>query len=427
MQAVNISLDLVSIGISAALLYPLVFGKGKRDSLRQFFILMCIFNIGIVLGDIPAWACEGFAKPWYPLALRIGSAFFWLFCGPMLLFFSGYLISYLKLKVQVNRGFWIAIITLVAIHVLGSFLSIWNGMFYTITPQNTYARGFLFWLSQLIPFIIYGLDIAIFIIYRRALSRKDFVVLTSYITMPILSLAIQATNFGIALLNIGVSFALLIIYINVQSEQELRVERQEKELAEARIDIMLSQIRPHFLYNTLIAIRQLCDSDPKTAKECIRQFTLFLRGNMDSLESKTPIPFEQELKHTESFMHLLKQRFGSRLQVVYDITVRDFDVPPLSLQPIAENAVQHGVLRRDEGGTVIISTAETETAYLISIADDGVGVNAAEYSKDKRTHIGISNVRARLHAMCGGTLTYASGENGVGTIVTITIPKEGGI
>lgn len=108
--------------------------------------------------------------------------------------------------------------------------------------------------------------------------------------------------------------------------------------------------------------------------------------------------------------------------MVYNIGCEDFSVPPLTLQPIVENAVRHGVLRREEGGTVTISTRETATAYLVTVADDGVGFQP-DTAAESRSHIGIENVRGRLTALCGGKLEIAS-TAGAGTTVTITITKE---
>ena len=108
--------------------------------------------------------------------------------------------------------------------------------------------------------------------------------------------------------------------------------------------------------------------------------------------------------------------------MVYDIRCQDFSLPPLTLQPIVENAVRHGVLRREEGGTVTIRTAETSAAYIVVIADDGVGIQPIGAAED-RSHIGIENVRSRLSVLCGGTLEIKS-ETGMGTTVTITVPKE---
>ena len=192
---------------------------------------------------------------------------------------------------------------------------------------------------------------------------------------------------------------------------------------ESRIEIMLSQIQPHFLYNALTTISQLCDADPKQAKEAIHDFACFLRGNMDALKSKAPIPFEQELYHAENYLALEQQRFQDRLRIVYEITARDFSIPSLTLQPIVENAVRHGVLKREEGGQIIIRTEETDQAFIVRVADDGPGISNDSITGDSQSHIGIENVRSRLAILCQGTLTLQSKE-GMGTIVTVVIPKE---
>lgn len=423
LRQINIVLDLYNGAVCLILFCYLCFEHRQRDRMRRYFLLMCAFNFGMSAGDITNWACEGVMRPWYPAALWAGTLVYWLCSSFMLLSFTAYLMEYLALKARVHLIFLRLSIALCAFHAGGSLLSVWNGMFFTILPENIYQRGSLFWLSQLIPFLMYAVDIAIFVVYRKSLTRKDFRILSSYIVLPIAAEAVQMLNYGLALVNTGVTLGLLIIFVNVQSEQELRLEQQEKALAQQRIDIMISQIQPHFLFNALTAIRQLCEIDPKMAKEVIRDFSLFLRGNMDSLISKTPIPFEQELIHTESYLALEQQRFQSRLRVIYDITARDFFLPPLTLQPIVENAVRHGILHREDGGTVTVCTEENENACLIIVSDDGVGFPAEANNMSGRSHIGISNVRERLSALCGGTLSIQS-TPGSGTTVTIYIPKE---
>ena len=422
MHQINIALDLYSAAVCTILCIYLWKGRGKKDRLRFYFLLTCGFNVGISLGDIPSWGCTGLAKPWYPLAQWSGALVFWLCTTLILLSFTAYLIEYLSPKVTVHWGFWYGALVLGGLHIAGILLSTQNGMFFTITAENHYQRGSWFWLSQLIPFSIYGVDIAIFANYRKSLTWRDFRILSSYIALPLLAEAIQIMNFGIGLLSTGVSLGLLIIFINIQSERELQLERQEKELAEAQLEIMLSQIQPHFLYNSLTAIRRLCDKDPGQAKKAIQDFSLFLRANMNSLKSRAPIPFEQELLHVQSYLALELQRFQNRLQIVYDIRSVDFSLPPLTLQPIVENAVRHGVLKRQEGGTVTVRTRETASAYLVIVEDDGVGFGEPDNS-GQHTHIGIENVRSRLRTLCGGSLELES-TAGVGTTVTITIPKE---
>lgn len=422
MRQMNVTIDVYSGLVCIILLSYLGFASGRKNKLRRNFLWMCIFGLGMNIGDVSNWMCEGFIRPWYPAALWAGVIMYWICTSLLLLSFTAYLIEYLSERVQVHKCFWNAVVVLCGLHLAGSVLSVWNGMFFTITDGNIYQRGEWFWLSQLLPFLMYAVDICIFAAYRKKLSRKDFRILSSYIALPLAAELIQAFNYGIALLNAGVSLSLLIIFVNIQAERELRMERQEKELAEQRIDIMLSQIQPHFLYNTLTTIRRLCDKDPQQAKDAIREFSLFLRANMMSLKSKAPIPFEQELTHVKNYLALEQQRFQQRLTIVYDIKCRDFSLPPLTVQPIVENAVRHGILKREDGGTVTIRTWETKEAYFINVEDDGVGLSEAD-ERDGHVHIGIENVRGRLNALCGGTLNLQSKAD-MGTTATIAIPKE---
>ncbi|MEG0340133.1 MAG: histidine kinase [Oscillospiraceae bacterium] len=186
--------------------------------------------------------------------------------------------------------------------------------------------------------------------------------------------------------------------------------------------ILLSQIQPHFLYNTLTAICGLCDENPQEAKKVTAEFADYLRHNLESLTQSIPVPFEDELRHIKVYLDIEKKRFEERLNIVYDIANIDFRVPALTIQPIVENAVKHGVVKRKNGGTVTISTRKQECYYEIIITDDGVGFDINEPQPDPNTHIGIQNVRDRLWSMCKGTLDIKS-EEGKGTEASIKIPK----
>jgi len=110
--------------------------------------------------------------------------------------------------------------------------------------------------------------------------------------------------------------------------------------------------------------------------------------------------------------------------VVYDIQAKDFKLPVLTLQAIVENAVRHGTGKRERGGTVTISTSETGSEYLVTVSDDGMGFDPDDAVNDGQQHIGIKNVRERLHAQCAGSLEIES-RKGSGTTVTMRIPKKG--
>ena len=187
---------------------------------------------------------------------------------------------------------------------------------------------------------------------------------------------------------------------------------------------MTSQIRPHFMYNALTSIAMMCELDPKTAKQATITFAKYLRGNMDSLKQTAPVPFTQELEHLKKYLYIEKLRFDDLLNIEYDIQATDFVLPLLSIQPLVENAVKHGVGMKEDGGTVKISTRETETAYEVVIEDDGVGFDVNEQKDDGRSHVGMENTKKRLRDMCGGEVKITS-VIGKGTTAIVVLPKEG--
>lgn len=199
--------------------------------------------------------------------------------------------------------------------------------------------------------------------------------------------------------------------------------KEREEQRQQQMQIMISQIQPHFLHNTLSVIYSLCDADTELAKEAILKFSGYLRNNMLTLRSTEPVPFSQELEHTKTYLWIEKERFGDILKVEYDINATDFRLPALSLQPLVENAVKYGVRSREEGGTVTISTRREDGKIRVSVTDDGMGFDPLTYQNDGRTHIGIENVRSRLKQMCGGALEIESAP-GKGTTATIILEEN---
>ena len=206
-------------------------------------------------------------------------------------------------------------------------------------------------------------------------------------------------------------------------QASIKNKKLKAELEQSRIAVMLSQIQPHFLYNSLTSVMDLCDRDPKQAKAAIADFADYLRGNLSSLKTENLISFRMELEHVEKYLRLEKLRFQDELQVVYDIQAKDFMLPALSVQPLIENAVKHGVGQKIGGGTVTIHTYETEEEYIICIADDGVGFADGEYADENGTHVGIENTKKRLSMMMNARLEIES-KKGEGTTACILIPKR---
>jgi sensor histidine kinase YesM len=182
------------------------------------------------------------------------------------------------------------------------------------------------------------------------------------------------------------------------------------------------------LYNALNSIYVLCDRDVSQAKKLISNLSEYLRTDIGSIDSGKPIPFTKELDHTNVYLEIEKARFGDRFVVEYDIEVANFEIPPLTVQPLVENAIKHGVCKKtpDDPGVITIRTEDGYGFVKVIIADNGVGFNVNEYnarSEQNNDMIGIKNVRSRLRIMKNSEMNVIS-EPGKGTTVEIIIPKK---
>ena len=209
----------------------------------------------------------------------------------------------------------------------------------------------------------------------------------------------------------------------VKKAKDLEAEKLvlKNELAENRISIMMSQIRPHFVYNTLGSIEQLCEIDPAKAGELVHNFSKYLRGNFGELDNAKPILISQEMEHVNYYMKIEKVRFPD-IEFSYEMDTQDFYIPALTVQPIVENAVKHGLMKLSKGGEIKVKIYETDESYHILVQDNGTGFDTRE-SIDERKHVGIRNIRERLKVMVNGSLNIES-IVGEGTKVLITVPKE---
>lgn len=199
-----------------------------------------------------------------------------------------------------------------------------------------------------------------------------------------------------------------------------RAQKFEQELSDSRIALMMSQIRTHFIFNVMNAISGLCSTDAKKADEALIQFSRYLRRNTSVMDEDKPITFLKELQHLEDYVSLEKLRFGDRVSFEKEIETDDFVLPPLTLQPLVENAIKYGFIEVGERGKVILKTRETKNEIEISIIDDGVGFEPKALEKERS--VGVRNVRYRLERMVNGRLEIKS-VIGKGTQVTIYLPK----
>ena len=188
-------------------------------------------------------------------------------------------------------------------------------------------------------------------------------------------------------------------------------KEQMEENARRRMQVAVLEMRPHFIYNTMMTIYSLCALDPQKARQVTRDFSIYLRNNFAAIAQEGTIPFDKELEQA---------RFEGKLFVEFDTPNTMFRVPPLTLQPIVENAVKHGIDPDLEPLYVFVRTCVTDGEIVIIVEDTGPGFAGVPPS-DNEPHIALDNIRERLRTMCGGTLEIEPRKES-GTKVTIRIP-----
>ena len=345
---------------------------------------------------------------------------FYIFNNIEALLLFMYMLSYVsisdknkKLLTGVNYG-------LFAIFVLLDIINIFTGIFF-LPSGGEYVRGKTMIASQGYQFIMFA--IVFFIsIFNKKLKILEKIAFGIYCILPLVAILLQNYFKGYAVAYLSIIIAIEILFLFIKEKKNIQLAQEQEKNKEAQIRVMMSQIQPHFIYNSLSSISTLITIDPQKAQEALDNFTEYLRHNISSLTETKLIPFDNELKHVETYISLEKVRFNNRINITYDIKVRDFYVPPLSVQPIVENAIKHGILKKIEGGNLIIKTYELDNCYVVEIIDDGVGFDISSIDFEENKHFGINNIKQRLKTMCNGTLEISS-EIGKGTKSVISFYK----
>ena len=351
-------------------------------------------------------------------------------------FLGGYLLIsvltiYLCLRIAeaggpAYRGWRLAVLVLTGILCLLVFAN----AFFFIDEANLYHRSDNYWIGLACVVGVQAVNAALVLANRNKLAGYTQACLLFYSVAPIIAAVLQGFVYGINLIVIAsvLGLAVMFLEIHLYTSYELikrtdELARSQVEAAESRIAAMVSQIQPHFLFNSLDTIYGLVDEDSERAKEAIASFSRYLRTNLNSLKHTRPVPLEREMEHVRTYLELERMSDESRLDYELDIQATGFNVPALSVQTLVENAVKHGLGGREHGGKVIVRAREQANEYTVAIIDDGIGFNVEDIARAEG--IGISNTRERLAAMCAGTLDVTS-EAGVGTTVIMHIPKRTG-
>ena len=405
---------------------------------KKYMLFMQVSGAILLGSDAAAWGFRGVPGNGARYVVEISNFLVFLFSDLLLLLYHGYICSWIfedspdeERKNRRVKAVSIICISAVVLLVISQF----NHMYYYIDQQNCYHRNRAYIISMILPAAGMVMDLSLLIQYRKNLSRTIFTGLLSYIVLPMIATVFQSFHYGISLINISVTVSIVMMFLEIMIEQgqtvarqehqlaekDRMLARQERELTESRITSMLSQIRNHFIFNTLSVISGYCKIDPEKADQALARFARYLRRNMHYLETEEMILFETELAQIEDYVALEQMRFDDLVEFGEDLEVTDFHVPPLTVQPLVENAIKHGLTKPGRKGTVCILTRKEKDAIIIAVVDDGVGFSTDELQK--KDSIGIRNIRYRLEHMAHATLTIKS-RPGEGTRAEIRIPCD---
>ena len=181
------------------------------------------------------------------------------------------------------------------------------------------------------------------------------------------------------------------------------------------------QITQHYIYNSLQVIAGMCDKDPVKAKASINAFANYLRLNLDNVMAEKRIPFRREMEYTRVYIELERLAGERSFDVEYRLNTNDFMIPPLTLQPVVENAIRYGADRNGEKTEIIVTTFETKRMIVIEVTNTVPADPVVYERKESRRSVGLENVSSRLASYCRGTLNLQTSD-GI-TKVTIKIPK----
>ena len=313
-----------------------------------------------------------------------------------------------------------AVAALLAVYYIMFIVGQFADAVYCVTPDNQYIRGPLFalWLSPLVVIMI--LNIAGVIKRRQKLSKRYFIGLLVYMIPMTVSLLFHMFLEAEIYVVLCMALFAFVMFGLILADNMERFMQQQREIANQRAELMVLQMRPHFISNTMMGIYYLCDQDPQKAKQVTLDFTTYLRKNFTAIASEDTVPFTAELEHTRAYLAVEQAQFEDDLIVNFDTPHTMFRVPPLTLQPIVENAVKHGMSTTKEPLHISVVTRKTDNAIEIIVEDNGAGYAPAD---DNEPHIALSNIRRRLDMMCKGKLEITPREGG-GTSVKVTIPDQ---
>lgn len=424
------ALEISAAVFTGTLLVGSLLGRQYVERRDRLLLLLMQVNVTMMIADASTWFLLSEPRPDNIALLKLLALVVDALSSVTAALYAYYLTASVARRTKVSMRYAHVMAVLSLLGALACLLSNFGTAYLWFDETGAMHHGVLYPYFILYSVLLLMMETVYPLCYARTLGVGNALTLASYGLLLLMAAPFQMQLEAAPIL-LANTLTLTLIYAVTHGELGRRVTEQKEQLLkaqleaeQARVNVMLSQIQPHFMFNVLNTIYHLCDVDVGRAQQAIGDFSEYLRGNIASLRRSGPVPFDVEMNNVRSYLALEKMRFEEELSIVYDIRTTAFMLPLLSVQPLAENAVKHGLCKKPGGGTLTISSRETEQGFEVVVSDDGVGFDPGMPPEDDgRDHIGISATRQRLYAQCGGTLRIESCPGG-GTTATIDIPKD---
>ncbi|MBQ9001805.1 MAG: histidine kinase [Eggerthellaceae bacterium] len=415
------------LGLAITLSVPYM-KQWERRYLSLMFALLSIY----IANDIVEQVTFYFLGPDFVWLARAGVFFELLFSVAIVLSFTAYLLRCANEDLRSSLLFRVAIAiyaAYIAVLVVAQFV---DGIFILSFELKCVLPGPYSAALFIPPLALMVLNLAGFLRRKDKLTPRQRIAFVVCNAGPLVSTVVQAALFGVSVLVIGTSISALVMLGFIISDQINAHVRQLVETARRQAQVMALQMRPHFIYNVMSSIYYLCAQDPARAQRVTLDFTDYLRANFEAVAQEDEVPFPKELEHTQAYLAVEQTRLEDGLVVEVDCPHTAFRLPPLTLQPLVENAVKHGADPELPPLHVRITTREEAGFSVVAVEDTGPGIDdvafrnapasdASPESSSANPSTALANVRERL-AACGGSLEIAPRMSG-GTTAIIRIPS----
>ena len=388
----------------------------ERTYFRSMFVSLLVY----IASDLVGQTSQYFLDPDFIWLSRAGVFLELFFSMAIVPLFTAYLLRCANEDWHDNallRGALALWAAYVAILVAAQFD---DAVYYFSAAEKCVLPGPFFPALIVVPVLLMVLNLVAFIRRRAALTRRQRAAFAICTVVPLACVFLQAVFFGLSVLVVGTSLSALFMLSLIASDQTAAHVRQLEEASRQRARVMTLQMRPHFIYNVMSSIYYLCAQDPNRAQQVTFDFTNYLRTNFTAVAQEGEVPFIKELEHARAYLNVERARLEDGLCVEVDCPCTAFRLPPLTLQPLVENAIKHGADPELPPLYVRVTTREEPGFWVVSVEDTGPGFDGDTATFDSAS--ALANIRERLEA-CGSELVITAREGG-GTVATIRVPMQ---